>query len=397
VQNLLKEMEESSLLRLTKTNLLLWCLFTLLFLGFLGVSPTQAVEDNVMKRLSNLESRWGHLQLGGEFSLLADYKQRAFEEYRTPDLKNYLNLYFDAQIDRNFYFYLLLSHYDNYGYLNQLYVNEAAVRYRSPQFLLDLGKFKFTLDPLGLIADHSGSPLQGMAIQTGNNKIYFGGYYSRLFLNPAKIDPEKIEITSDDQFAIRVAFPKPQYMLGMTLVSTPSGDLSETAIGLDLITNVSGGALQTEVAWYKPGVDSYQTYKHDGAFGGLATWSKNVAATTYTLNTWCFEKGFAPISSVLNDSFLEKGEIFANNSYGIGGGLQRKLENNWETTVKAGLLLSPDQTFSGPQLTFSGRLRKSFSIATNLEFGFDSGFEADVDKINLHRYNRLFVQFNTVF
>src|SRR5690606_6648101 len=166
---------------------------------------------------------WGHLQLGGEFSLLADYKQRAFEEYRTPDFKNYLNLYLDAQIDRNFYFYLLLSHYDNFGYLNQLYVNEAAVRYRSPQLLLDLGKFKFTLDPLGLIADHSASPIQGVAIQTGNNQFYLGGFYSRLFLNPAKINEEKIEITSDDQFGLRMAFPKPQYMLGMTLVTTPAG------------------------------------------------------------------------------------------------------------------------------------------------------------------------------
>ncbi|NLY92006.1 MAG: hypothetical protein GX081_10450 [Firmicutes bacterium] len=388
------------MLRLTKPTLYLWCcfLFTLLlFLSPLGLNPTQAATDNITKRLTDLESRWGHLQLGGEFSLLAEYKQRAFEEYRTPDLKNYLNLYLDAQIDRNFYFYLLLSHYDNFGYLNQLYVNEAAVRYRSPQLLIDLGKFKFTLDPLGLIADHSASPLQGFAIQTGNHEFYVGGFYSRLFLNPAKIDEEKIAITSDDQFGFRMALPKPQYLLGMTLVTTPAGDLSETAVGLDFITNIAGGALQTEVAWYKPGTESFQAYKHDGAFGGLAVWNKNVATTTYTFSTWYFEKGFAPISSVLNDSFLEKGEIFANNSYGIGGGIQRKLENNWDTTLKAGLLFSPEQTFTGPQLTFSGRLRKSFSIATNLEFGFDSGFEADVDKINLHRYNRLVIQFNTVF
>ena len=204
-------------------------------------------------------------------------------------------------------------------------------------------------------------------------------------------------VGSDDQFGLRIAFPKPNHMLGMTFVTTPAGDLSETAFGIDLITNVAGGALQTEVAWYKPGTDNFQTYKHDGAFGSLATWNKNVEATTYTLNAWYFDKGFAPISSVLNDSFLEKGEIYANNSYGIGGGLQRKLNNNWDTTVKTGVLFSPEQTFSSPQITFSGRLRKNFSLATNLEFGFDSGFEADVDKINLHRYNRLLVQFNTVF
>ena len=162
--------------------------------------PAHGAADNITKRLANLESRWGHLQLAGEFSLLADYKQRAFEEYHTPDFKNYLNLYLHAQIDRNFYFYLLLSHYDNYGYLNQLYVREAAIRYRSPQLLVDLGKFHFTLDPLGLIADHSASPVQGFAIQTGNTAYYLGGFYSRLFLNPASIDEEKIGVTSDDQF-----------------------------------------------------------------------------------------------------------------------------------------------------------------------------------------------------
>ena len=36
-------------------------------------------------------------------------------------------------------------------------------------------------------------------------------------------------------------------MLGMTLVTTPDGDLSETAIGLDFITNVAGGA--SKVKW----------------------------------------------------------------------------------------------------------------------------------------------------
>ncbi|HEY8391861.1 MAG TPA: hypothetical protein VIL83_03945 [Capillibacterium sp.] len=371
--------------------------FILLLLGLWAPSPAQAATDNLTKRVANLESRWGHLQLGGEFSLLADYKHRVFEEYRTPDLKNYLNLYLDAQIDPNFYFYLLLSYYDNYGYLNQLSVNESAVRYRSPQLLLDIGKFKFTLDPLGLIADHSAAPLEGIAIQTGNNDFYFGGFYSRLFLNPQTINGEKITVTSDDQFGFRVAVPKPQYLLGMTLITTPAGDLSETAIGLDFITNVAGGALQTEAAWYKPGAESFQAYKHDGAFGGLAVWNKEAGATIYTVNTWYFEKGFAPISSVLNDSFLEKGEIFASNSYGVGGGIQQRLENNWEATLRAGLLFSPGQTFTGPQVTFSGRLRKSFSIATNLEFGFDSGFEAEVDKVNLHRYNRLVIQFNTVF
>ena len=158
--------------RLTTNRLSFRCFF-FLCLGLtlfsaLWADPAHGAADNITKRLANLESRWGHLQLAGEFSLLADYKQRAFEEYHTPDFKNYLNLYLDAQIDRNFYFYLLLSHYDNYGYLNQLYVREAAVRYRSPQLLVDLGKFHFTLDPLGLIADHSASPVQGFAIQTGN-------------------------------------------------------------------------------------------------------------------------------------------------------------------------------------------------------------------------------------
>ena len=61
------------------------------------------------------------------------------------------------------------------------------------------------------------------------------------FLNPASIDEEKIDITSDDQFGLRIALPKPEYMLGMTLVTTPEGDLSETAVGLDFITNVAGG------------------------------------------------------------------------------------------------------------------------------------------------------------
>ena len=119
-----------TLQRLTTNQLSFRCFF-FLCLGLtlfsaLWADPAHGAADNITKRLANLESRWGHLQLAGEFSLLADYKQRAFEEYHTPDFKNYLNLYLDAQIDRNFYFYLLLSHYDNYGYLNQLYVRGSG-------------------------------------------------------------------------------------------------------------------------------------------------------------------------------------------------------------------------------------------------------------------------------
>ena len=289
----------------------------------------------------------------------------------------------------------LLSHYDNYGF-QQLYVDEAAVRYRSSNLLADLGKFKFTLDPLGLIADHQIAPIQGIALQTGNTDIYFGGYYSRLYLNTRGLNEEKLEITSDDQFGFRIALPKPGYMLGTTFVTTPSGDLSETAIGIDLIANLYGGTLQSEIAWYRPGKDNFQDFKHQGAIGSLVSWNKAVAEEIYNVYAWYFAKGFAPIASTLNES--EKAEIFTNNSYGIGGGWQRNLSNNWMTTLKSGVLFSPEQTgFSGPQLVFSGRLRKSFSPATSLDFGFDSIFEPSVDKLKLSRYNRLSVQFATAF
>ncbi len=387
---------------LTNKKLHLLCLVILLssFFSLHFPSPAFAadVDNSVLKRLSNLESRWGHLQLGGDFSLQADYKRRSIERYETPDFKSNLNLYLDAQIDRNFYFYLLLSHYDNYGYLNQLFINEAAVRYRSPRLLADLGKFKFTLDPLGLIADHSSSPIQGIALQTGNTNIYLGGFYSRLYLKSKLITEDSVTVTSDDKFGLRIAFPKPGYMLGTTLIHTPTGVLSETAASIDLITNLFGGTLQSELAWYQPGAENYLENKGQGALGGLFTWNKAIADTIYTLNAWYFEKGFAPTSSILNDSYLEKGNIFINNSYGVGSTIQRKFSENWDASISTGLLVSPGQIkYQGPQLTLSTRLRKSFSAVSSLQFGYDSVFEADVDKITLARYNRFSIQLNTVF
>ncbi len=382
-------------LKLLGMSFLISCFALMLFL-FTPCQRVEAAETTIAKRLANLESRWGRFQLGGEFSLTADYKQRVYEEYRTPDLKNHLNIYLDSHIDQNFYFYLLLGHYDNYGYINHLYVDEAAVRYRSSNLLADLGKFKFTLDPLGLIADHQTSPIQGIALQTGNTDVYFGGYYSRLYLNTQGLNEEKLKITSDDQFGFRIALPKPGYMLGMTLVTTPTGDLSETAVGFDLIANAYGGTLQSEVVWYRPGKDNFQEYKHDGAFGSLVSWNKAVASQIYNLYAWYFAKGFAPVSSALNE--IDKGEIYTLNSYGFGGAWQHNLNNNWTTTIKGGLLFSPEQTeFSRAQLVFSGRLCKSFSPATSLEFGFDSIFEPSVDKLELSRYNRLSLQFATAF
>jgi len=348
-------------------------LFSVFFLAlFLFFTPEAfGASDGVSNRLTSLENRWGHLHLGGQFTLTADYDHGSYEGsalQSTSDIRQELQVFLNARLDRNFDLSLSLIQQNSYGRQNLSgfipFLDEAVLRYRSSNFLADLGRFQFSLDPLGLIADHSSFPVEGVAVQTGTQDYYLGGYYSRF--KTTYPFPDDI-VVSGNETALRLAFPQPGYLVGITLV--PCAD---TAVAVDLMTDIAGGTLQGEAAWYRPGLEDYPEYRHNGAFGGLLAWKKNLPdSAAFMIKAGAFQEGFFPLFSSLAHA-SNNGEFFAPNTCGLAGEYSTVIGNNWELLVKGGLLSALNDWPENPQFSFSGRVKKSFSPSVSLEAGYDS-------------------------
>jgi hypothetical protein len=145
------------------------------------------------KRFSSLESTWGRFQMGGNLTLQSDALwKNTPNEMPLPAYNQELELYFDAGIDENFQFSLRLNHTGGWGfnYLSMdsgvypmnspLQVTEAFLRYEKNGNYDYLGRFRFTLGPLGLINDFIVNPVEGFALQHKIGPFYLSGLYSRV-------------------------------------------------------------------------------------------------------------------------------------------------------------------------------------------------------------------------
>lgn len=387
-------MRTSLLLRTRNLPIILALIMVMTFCFSLETLGAQE-SSSVLNRLKALESRWGHIQLGGEFKLLADYYHGSYNS-KVSGLREDLNLFLQAQLDRSFNLNLVLSQQGFLGlHPNEtnlppvtmpLVLDEAVLRYRSPKLLADMGVFKFSLDPLGLIADHSYQPVHGFALQTGNKDFYFGGYYSRISTNYYN---NVYASDGDGELALRLAFPGPKYMWGITVV--PSGFSNDVAAGVDFMTGFLGGNLQGELAWYSPSPDKFDTY--DGVFGWLISWHKDLKESYLVVKAGAFQTGFLPYSSILYEYNGAEAVEFRENTYGAAVAYGRSSKNNWGIKGQVGILY-PFSTSSPPyqqQPFFSCRATKTFSPATSLELGYDHqpNWKAP--------YGRFLMQFTALF
>ena len=93
--------------------------------------------------------------------------------------------------------------------------------------------------------------------------------------------------------ALRLAFPQPGYMAGMTVIP-----FADTAVAVDFLTEVAGGTLQGELAWYRP--EKRRDPEHSGAFGSLLSWKQLILPfLSLTLQAGRFEEGFPPFPPAL--------------------------------------------------------------------------------------------------
>lgn len=392
---------------------------TLVLLGLLFSLPTFtprviAAQSSLSSRLSNLEAGWGHLRLGGEFILQGEiYHGRPFGSSQEdgnrliPGGRQDLKLNLSAQVSPELTGQFTLSHQGFWGVsqpsdgnidkpplIAPLLIDEAVVRYQRPNFMGDFGRFYFTLDPMGLITDHSSYPIEGIALQTNLGDVYFGGYYSRL---SSFYQPGNLHITSvDDELALRIAYPQPKYLLGLTWV--PTGLAKDTAVALDFSGWLGKLGLQTSLAWYRPSPDNYQEFTHDGAWGFLANLGI-LAEETRSLNmkVGYFEAGFTPTFSRLAHAVVGNGgEPFGPNNQGIAFTYQQSIAKNWSFAGDISFLAPVDKsimTEAGKQTMTDWSVKAIRYLSPNafLDLGYES------DDTALGRYGHIFTNLNMRF
>ncbi|HHZ19543.1 MAG TPA: hypothetical protein GX391_03385 [Firmicutes bacterium] len=394
-------------------------LATLFSLGFflalpVFASPVAAAEDSLSSRVANLEAGWGHLSLGGEFILQGEiYHGKPFSSELEngnrliPGGRQELKLKLGAQVSPQLSGQIILANQGFWGVsqpsdgnidkpplIAPFLIDEAVARYQRPNFLGDFGRFYFTLDPMGLIADHSSYPIEGIALQTSLGHVYLGGYYSRL---SSFYQPGNLHITAtDDELALRIALPRPKYLLGLTWV--PTSLAKDTALAVDFSGWLGKMGLQTSLAWYKPSPDNYVEYTHDGAWGFLANLGI-LAEETRSLNMKIgyFQAGFTPTFSRLAHAVVgDGGEPFSPNTKGLAFTYQQALTAKWSIIGEISFLSPVDEsimTEAGKQTMADWRITAVRHISPNayLELGYDS------DDTALGRYGRIFTGLNMRF
>lgn len=392
---------------------------TFFFLGVLSTLPAftlpaAATGNSISSRVSNLEAGWGHLSLGGELILQGDIYHgkpfaSAFEDGNRliPGVRQDLKLKLGAQVSPALSAQIVMANqgfwgvsqpsdgnYDKPPLIAPLLIDEAVARYQRPNFLGDFGRFYFTLDPMGLITDHSSYPVEGIALQTNLGNVYLGGYYSRL---NSFYQPGNLHITStDDELALRIAFPQPKYLLGLTFV--PTGLAKDAAVAADFSGWLGKIGLQTTLAWYRPSPDNYPEHTHDGAWGFLTNLGI-LSEETQSLNMKIgyFEAGFTPTFSRLAHAITGNGgEPFGPNNQGIAFTYQQLLAKNWSMIGDISFLAPVDKsimTEEGKKTMTDWRVTAIRHLSSNayLELGYES------DATALGRYGNLFTNLTLRF
>lgn len=387
----------------------------LMLLLLLLNAPLSLASPTLNTRLSNLEANWSHLRLGGEFVLRSDiYHGKPFEFGQTdgsdflPGVRQDMKVFLDAQASPEFGAQIALTHQGFWGVsspsdgnmdkpplIAPFILDEAAIRLRKPQFLGDGGRFRFTLDPMGLITDHTSYPIEGIALQTTLKGVYLGGYYSRL---SSMYQPGNLYVRNvDDELALRVALPRPTYLLGFTLV--PSGLSRDSAWAIDYTGWLGQRGLQVTLANYTPSPDNYLEYVHDGAWGFLANIDLIPGdRRSLSMKMGYFQLGFTPTFSRLSHAVVGEGEPFGPNQKGVSFLYRQALTPLWEftseVTINAPLEYIPDLMTEGGRKTMTDwevKAIRRFSPNAFVELGYES------DQTAIGRYGLLTASINLRF
>lgn len=384
-----------------------WSICCALILTTFVTSPVLAKSANPPKttnqkineldnRVTSLEATWGRLQVGGNLSL----ESNSFFEDESDTSPKFgfeqdLRLYLDAFIEDHLMFSLKLAHEGGWGINYQnlgassypmtmpLEVDEAFVRLEYPDNLNYLGRFRFSMSPVGLIADFYNNPVEGVTVQKSFGQFHAIGVYSRV--NTEYESGTDLVNASEDYFAARMGWSDTTKVFGVNLV--PNGITGEKSVSLDASFIKSDAKLSTELAWYSFKTDQYPDYEVDWTPGFLISYGQPLSKKTFfQIKAAYLGDQFMPAYSSLAHSSGDSREWFLPNSKGIELLIQNQLRSDirWENRIIA---LSPVVNHDQEDLTYRWRsgLMKYFSPVNRIELGLDINHtgESDINQVYL--------------
>jgi hypothetical protein len=391
------------------TILLGLCLTILIAGPVLGQPPIQQPSyDRKINELSNqiaaLDSTWGRFQIGGNFELdTTSTLSKSSTTLPPPGVNQQLGLNLDTAIDQNLQLSVRVIQSGDWGLkykddslsnapiTTPFQVNEAFLKLTYPDSIDYLGRFRFTLGPLGLISDFYTNPVEGVAIQKAFHNYHVIGIYSRV-LTQYTAATNEIQYTTD-YLAARVGWSNESTIIGLNMVPGLSG---EKAFSLDWSLSLPKSKWAAEVGCYsfQSRSELFPDYKVNWTPGILISYGRSLSPASYLqIKAGYLGNKFQPLYSSLADSSGDDREWFVSNSRGVELYLQNNFKHNYGLENRL-ILLTP-QVINDNQLDFNYRWRsafvKHFSPINMLQVGMD------LKSFTGSEYNQLFATWTLQF
>ena len=301
--------------------------------------------SNLSDRFTSIESTWGHFQIGGNFLIGASTIIDPADTSKDLKLNQRLDLYLNALIDPHTRLSVKLLHpgiWGSAGYplLASPQIDEAYLQIEYPRNIDYIGRFRFSLGPIGLISDFmADSPLEGIVIQQNFNKIRLMGLYSPIYSD-----------LGEDYFATRIGWSDQSSSIGLNLV--PNGIAGEKNVSIDYSGSYSNSNIFSELGWYsfESTQDPSLNVTWTPAF--LIGFSRQLPSKNYfQIKAGYLSPKFKPSYSSLAHSSGDSREWFLPNSKGVELSLQTELRNSLLLNNRLAVLM-PVENFNQPDISY---------------------------------------------
>ncbi|HYH03909.1 MAG TPA: hypothetical protein VEC37_12455, partial [Bacillota bacterium] len=202
--------------------------------------------NELSHRLSAFESNWNRFRIGGDLTVKSNtFFNDTEQNLNELNFDQELNLNLDAFLDRNLSVSMKLTHFGNWGDKftdpsngarqmdTPLQLDEAFLRMEYPTALNYLGRFRFSLSPLGLISDFYSSPVEGFSFQKVYNQYHAIALYSRInnkFTFQTDENTTQV-VESGNYWVFRLGWANSGHIIGLNLL--PNGITGEKGLSLD--------------------------------------------------------------------------------------------------------------------------------------------------------------------
>jgi hypothetical protein len=371
----------------------------------LGQPYTQPSNDRKLNELSNrvasLDSSWGRFQIGGNFEL--ETTSNVSNNQNTlgaPNITQELGISLNADIDPNLQLSVMVSQLGGWGLKYQsinsnnspmtipFQVDQAFLKLIYPTSIDYLGRFQFSLGPLGMMADFYANPVEGIALQKDFKKFHAIGIYSRVN-TVYQSGTDQIEST-DDYVAARIGWTNEKSLFGINIIPGLTG---ENGFSIDFSTNKPESKFAAELGYYSFSSKEFPDYKVDWTPGLLISYGKMISNKSYfQVKAGYMGPQFLPLYSSLAHSSGELREWFIPNSQGFEFYLQNGLTKGYALENRL-ILLTPIVNYNQPDINYRWRscVVKRFSSVNQLQVGVDIKSFPDKD------YHQLFLDWELRF